>query len=134
VEDSADRFYGVEERRPQAASSGQTREALRMNVHVRDRDGKETILQADPGMRLMEVIRNAGLPIRAECGGACACATCHVYVEASWLEKLPPKDENETALIEYADGVGELSRLSCQIRLTEELDGLRVTLAPGSEP
>jgi 2Fe-2S ferredoxin len=55
-------------------------------------------------------------------------------VDVEWLAKLPPKDENETALIEYADGVGELSRLSCQIRLTEDLDGIRVTLAPGSEP
>ena len=105
-----------------------------MNVRVVSHTGEEQVLKAEPGMRLMEVIRNNGLPIRAECGGACACATCHVYVDTEWLAKLPAKDENETALIEYADGVGELSRLSCQIRLTEELDGIRVTLAPGSEP
>lgn len=82
----------------------------------------------------MEVIRNGGLPIRAECGGAAACATCHVYVDEDWIGKVPPPEENETALLEVADEVAASSRLSCQIRLTDALDGLKVTLAPGSSP
>jgi ferredoxin, 2Fe-2S len=131
--DSADQVYGVHPVRSQAAAGGQLREALRMKVRVLNSAGEEKILKAEPGMRLMEVIRNSGMPIRAECGGACACATCHVYVDAEWFRRLPPPDENETALIEFAEGVGELSRLSCQIRLTEQLDDIKVMLAPGSE-
>lgn len=82
----------------------------------------------------MEVIRDSGLPIRAECGGVAACATCHVYVEADWLSRLPSPQENEATLLEVADEATPSSRLSCQIRLTEALDGLRATLAPGSSP
>lgn len=104
-----------------------------MEVRVRDLKGGLNVLAAQPGKPLMEVIRNSGVPIRAECGGVCACATCHVYVADEWRGLLEPPDENETALLEVADSVNETSRLSCQIRLKTELNGLEVTMAPGSE-
>jgi 2Fe-2S ferredoxin len=104
-----------------------------MEVRVRDVAGRVFVLAVEPGKRLMEVIRNSGIPVRAECGGVCACATCHVYVADKWRERLQPPDENETVLLEVADSVNETSRLSCQIKLTPELDGLEVTMAPGSE-
>lgn len=78
----------------------------------------------------MEVIRDHGLPIKAECGGACSCATCHVYVSEKWLPKLfAPRDE-EIEMLDQAFHVHENSRLSCQILMSDALDGLEVTLAP----
>jgi 2Fe-2S ferredoxin len=77
----------------------------------------------------MEIIKHGGLPIRAECGGACACATCHVYVDAEWLDKMPPRKPEETDMLDMALEVRDTSRLSCQIVFGPELDGLRVTLA-----
>lgn len=99
-------------------------------IHVTDRDGNEHVLQARPGLKVMEIIRDAGLPIEAACGGSCACATCHVYVDSGWLAQLHEQNETEIDLLDLADGVCESSRLSCQIDFTEALDGLRVELAP----
>ena len=76
------------------------------------------------------MLRDAGLTITAECGGACACATCHVYVDDGWYEKLPPPTEGETDMLDMALAVQPNSRLSCQITCSEELDGIKVTLAP----
>lgn len=105
-----------------------------MIVHVTDQAGKEHALEGLEGWRLMEVIRDHKLPIKAECGGACSCATCHVYVDKAWLGRLHPPVQEETDQLDGAFHVHENSRLSCQILLNRELDGLRVTLAPGSEP
>jgi len=105
-----------------------------MIVYVTDQEEKEHELQGLEGWRLMEVIRDHGLPIKAECGGAGACATCHVYVNDRWLKKLVPPTADEIAQLDEAFQVQENSRLSCQILLNKELDGLSVTLAPGSEP
>ncbi len=80
----------------------------------------------------MEVIRDYGLPIKAECGGACA--TCHVYVDEAWLDKLVPAGKEELEMLDGAFEIDDRSRLSCQILTREELDGRLVTLAPGSEP
>ena len=66
----------------------------------------------------------------AECGGACACATCHVYVDEDWKDKVPEKSEEEMDMLDLAFDVQENSRLSCQITITPDLDGLKVTLAP----
>ena len=102
-----------------------------VNVEIIDRDGAEHKLEGLAGWRLMEVIRDYGLPIKAECGGACQCATCHVYVDKDWMVKLPERDSEETErLYDDAFDVEENSRLSCQIILTPEMEGLRVTLAP----
>jgi 2Fe-2S ferredoxin len=106
-----------------------------MKVYVRDRAGEEHALEGFEGWRLMEVIRDNNLPIKAECGGACSCATCHVYVDYEWMLKLfPPSSEEREQMENGAFDIHGNSRLSCQIILNRELDGLRVTLAPGSEP
>jgi ferredoxin, 2Fe-2S len=102
-----------------------------VNVEIIDREGAPHKLEGLAGWRLMEVIRDYGLPIKAECGGACQCATCHVYVDKDWMEKLPEREAEETdRLYDDAFDVEDNSRLSCQIILTPEMEGLRVTLAP----
>jgi 2Fe-2S ferredoxin len=95
-------------------------------------DGSLHRLEAPEGWRVMEVIRDYGLPIKAECGGACACATCHVKVAEAWLDKLAPPSEEEIEMLDGAFDVDERSRLSCQILTSEELDGLEVALAEES--
>lgn len=99
-------------------------------ITVTDREGNEHSLEGLVGWRVMEVIRDHGLPIKAECGGACACATCHVYVAQEWVEKLIPANEEEISMLDEAFEVEPNSRLSCQIILDRNLEGLRVTLAP----
>jgi ferredoxin, 2Fe-2S len=99
-------------------------------IHVTDRDGVEHKLDAVAGWRVMEIIRDHGLPIKAECGGCCACATCHVYVHPDWLAKIHPKRDEEEEMLDEAFDVNAQSRLSCQIIMDEHLDGLKLTLAP----
>lgn len=99
-------------------------------VNVTDYEGTRHKLDGVEGWRLMEVIRDYGLPIKAECGGACACATCHVYVAPEWFSKLTPANSEETMMLDDAMDVRENSRLSCQIILTPEMKGLEVTIAP----
>lgn len=101
-----------------------------VHVNITDFEGKTHTLDGLEGWRLMEVIRDYGLPIKAECGGACACATCHVYVAPEWFDKLPPANSEETMMMDDAMAVEANSRLSCQIILTPEMEGLSVTLAP----
>lgn len=111
-----------------------------MMIYVTGRDGREQALEGVEGWRVMEIIRDYGmndenLAIKAECGGSMACATCHVYVDAAWTDKLvPPTQEEKDMLLDEAFEVEDNSRLSCQILMNEELDGLKVTLAPGTEP
>jgi 2Fe-2S ferredoxin len=105
-----------------------------MKIYVTDQEGGEHALDGVEGWRLMEVIRDHKLPIKAECGGACICATCHVYVDNGWKDKLHPPTADETDQLDNAFEVGDNSRLSCQIILDDSMDGLRVTLAPGTEP
>ena len=103
-------------------------------LHVTDQNGDDHEIEGLDGWRVMEIIRDHGLPIKAECGGACACATCHVYVDPEWVSKLIPPTVEETDKLDEAFDVQPNSRLSCQILMREDLDGLKVTLAPGSEP
>src|ERR1700688_4075385 len=103
-----------------------------------------TITYIDPNGRVLTVpvendrsvmegaLSNAVPGIDAICGGACACATCHVYVDENWLAKLPAPSETETAMLECACDVRPNSRLSCQIRVGENIDGLTVTVAKQS--
>ncbi|WP_417411742.1 2Fe-2S iron-sulfur cluster-binding protein [Hoeflea sp.] len=104
-----------------------------MQIHVTDQDGIRHTLEALEGFRVMEIIRDWGLDIKAECGGACACATCHVHVGNEWTGKLFPIEAEEEDMLDQAFDVRDNSRLSCQLLMTEELDGLEVTLAPGTE-
>jgi len=93
-----------------------------------DPTGKEHPLDAKEGYSLMEVAVENDVPgIEADCGGACACATCHIYVEDDWLAKLTPIDDGEEAMVECADEYKEgTSRLACQIPVVEKLNGLVV--------
>jgi ferredoxin, 2Fe-2S len=104
-----------------------------MHINVTDQDGVQHRLEALEGFRVMEIIRDWGLNINAECGGACACATCHVYVADEWLDRLHPQEYEEVDMLDAAFMVEGNSRLSCQIIMSEDLDGLEVTLAPGTE-
>ncbi len=101
-----------------------------MKIIATDRNGKEHVLEGRNDWSVMEILRDAGLPVAAECGGACACATCHVYVDQEWLEKLPPRSDAETDMLDMALAVEPNSRLSCQIVCNPALDGIRVTIAP----
>ena len=103
-----------------------------MKLIVTDREGKTHELSARDDWSAMEVIRDANLPLSAECGGACACATCHVYVDPAWADKIPAAQQQEIDMLDFGVAVEENSRLSCQIKMTAELDGLQVTLAPES--
>lgn len=99
-----------------------------MYIYVTDIDGIEHALEAVEGWRVMEIIRDHGLPIKAECGGACACATCHVYVDEEWLSKIPEMRDDEEEMLDEAFDTQDNSRLSCQIIMDESLDGLKLTL------
>ena len=82
--------------------------------------------EADAGMRLLEVGQNAGLPLEGTCEGQMACSTCHVIVTPEWFDKLAPASDDEEDMLDLAAGVTRTSRLSCQIVLTDALDGLEV--------
>jgi len=101
-----------------------------MKIIARDRKGVEHVLEGTEGWTVMEALRDAGLPITAECGGACACATCHVYVNDGWFEKLPAPSEAEIDMLDMALAVEPNSRLSCQVICSNETDGIKVTVAP----
>jgi ferredoxin, 2Fe-2S len=103
-----------------------------MHIHVTDREGTTHTLEALEGFRVMEIIRDWGLDINAECGGACACATCHVYVAPKWLDRLHEPLDEEIDMLDGAFVVEDNSRLSCQIIMSEALDGIELTLAPGT--
>jgi ferredoxin, 2Fe-2S len=100
---------------------------------VVDHDGREHALPAIDGWRVMEVIRDWGIGLKANCGGACACAGCHVYVEQPWIERLHPPSAEEEDRLDEAFGVEPSSRLCCQILMSADISGIRVRLAPGSE-
>ena len=92
-------------------------------------DGSERALEGDVGFSVMEVaVRNGVAGIDADCGGACACATCHVYVDPEWFGTVGAPGDMEKDMLEFAGEPRETSRLSCQIRLTAALDGLKVTV------
>jgi len=93
-----------------------------------------TVEDATPGKSLMEVAKANNIEgIYADCGGGCACATCHVYVDPDWMSAVGQPDDIESATLDLASDVLKAnSRLSCQIKVREELDGLKVTVAPSS--
>lgn len=95
------------------------------------RDGSEVELQAPTGWSVMESIFEGGIDeLLAVCGGCCSCATCHVQVDEEWVGRLPPMSPDENYMLGFADSRTPGSRLSCQIALSEKLDGLRVRIAP----
>ena len=102
------------------------------HIVVTTRSGEEQLLDATTGETVMAVIIDAGIPdIEAICGGSCACATCHVYVSPEFFDRLPPVTEDELVLLEGSEHYrADSSRLSCQIRVSEALDGLALRIAP----
>jgi len=90
--------------------------------------GKEHVVDVANGLTVMEGARDNGIPgIEADCGGACACSTCHVYVAAEWVEKLPKKDSMEEDMLDFAYKPDPVrSRLTCQLKVSDALDGLVV--------
>ena len=98
-------------------------------IHFVDHRGETRIVEVENGATVMEAaIRNAIPGIEAECGGACACATCHVYVDAAWADKTGAKSAMEESMLDFAENVEANSRLSCQIKVTDALDGLVVRM------
>lgn len=105
---------------------GGTWDATLIRIKFISHDGQETEVQTTAGTSVMRAAIDNGVSgIVAECGGACSCATCHVFVDEIWFRKLPEPGSMEQAMVEYAVGYNpEKSRLSCQLAVTEELDGL----------
>ncbi len=94
-----------------------------------DPSGKEHVVEAPVGQTVMEAAVKHAVPgIDADCGGACACATCHVYVDPEWLDKTGERNSMEESMLDFANEVEDNSRLSCQIKITEALDGLLVRI------
>jgi 2Fe-2S ferredoxin len=104
-----------------------------ITVTLVQQDGVEIVIDdAKVGESLMEVARSRGVDgILGDCGGGCACATCHVYIDAAWRDVVGAPDEIEEMTLDMVSDITRAnSRLSCQIRIREELDGLRVLVAP----
>jgi 2Fe-2S ferredoxin len=94
-----------------------------------EHSGAEHVVDVAVGLSVMEgAVKNSIPGIDADCGGACACSTCHVYVDPSWFEKLPAREAMEEDMLDFAYEPRENSRLTCQIKVTPELDGLIVRM------
>lgn len=99
-----------------------------VKIHFIEHNGTEHVVEAEPGESVMLAAVNNGVPgIDADCGGACACATCHVFVDENWLDKVGPATDCEDGMLGISNDRRPNSRLSCQIEVTEELNGLVVT-------
>ncbi len=99
-------------------------------LNVTNRSGEETAVEVGEGLTVMEAIRDNGFDeLLALCGGCCSCATCHVIVDPAFMDKLPEMSEDEDDLLDSSDHRAENSRLSCQIPMTADLDGLKVRIA-----
>ncbi len=93
-----------------------------------DHEGTERVVEATNGESVMETaIKNSIPGIDADCGGACACATCHVYVDEAFMDKVGSPEDMEQSMLDFAENVQGNSRLSCQISVSDDLDGLKVT-------
>ncbi len=97
-----------------------------VRVRFTKADGGVVEAEAESGSALLEVGQNAGLPLEGTCEGQMACSTCHVIVDSEWFDRLPEASEDEEDMLDLAYAVERTSRLSCQIELTDELDGLSV--------
>lgn len=99
-------------------------------MRVVDRDGLEHEIEARTGLKVMENLRELDYGVAAICGGMCSCATCHVYVDPAWVDRLPAAMSDERELLSELAHAQDNSRLSCQVEFTPVLAGLRVTIAP----
>lgn len=100
-------------------------------MYVTDREGGEHVIEINEGGNIMEPLREIDNGVEALCGGMCSCATCHVFIEDDWAEKAGEAGDDELELLEDTECYREgNSRLSCQIKMSSELDGVRLTIAP----
>jgi 2Fe-2S ferredoxin len=100
-------------------------------IQIVSRDGTQKSVTVEPGLSVMEIIRDHGFDeLLALCGGCCSCATCHVYVDHAFIDRLASMEEDEDDLLDSSNHRRAESRLSCQLKFGEELDGLKVTIAP----
>ena len=99
-------------------------------LQIIDRDGREHRVPGKLGASVMETLRELDYGVAAICGGMCSCATCHVWVDAGWLAKLPAMQGDEKEILRELGSIRPESRLSCQLQYNEALDGLKVTIAP----
>jgi len=99
-----------------------------VKVRFETADGRKVEAQGEPGQRLLELGQGIGMPLEGTCEGQMACSTCHVIVLQAWFDRLPDAVEDEEDMLDLAAGVTRTSRLSCQIVLTEDLDGLEVRI------
>lgn len=98
-------------------------------TYIEHGTGKEHTVELSNGMTIMEGALKYAIPgIEGDCGGACACATCHVYVQPEWFEKLGPRDELEADMLDFAFDVEDNSRLGCQMKVSDEYEGLIVQM------
>lgn len=103
-----------------------------MKVHFHTAKGETVTAEAEPGLPLLEVAQAAGMPLEGTCEGQMACSTCHVIVDPEWFDRLPLASEEEEDMLDLAAGIARTSRLSCQIVLTDGMDGLTVRIPPES--
>jgi len=101
-----------------------------INVLVTDLDGRVHKIQARDGDSLMEALREYEWGVPAICGGLCSCGTCHVYIDEEWLERFTQPDPDEQDLLDVFDSTRENSRLSCQLQLQPDHEGLKLSIAP----
>ena len=99
-------------------------------IHVTDREGESLVIEGQTGVSVMESLRELDNGVEALCGGMCSCATCHSYIDPEWFDKLPPRSPEEDELLSELEYVREHSRLTCQVRFSQDLDGLTLTVAP----
>jgi 2Fe-2S ferredoxin len=98
---------------------------------VTDKDGRTVEIEARPGVSIMENIRQLPRSVEAVCGGLCSCATCHVLIAPEWVARLPPRRYEERVMLSTSRSFDvEHSRLCCQIKVADALDGLKLTVAP----
>lgn len=100
-----------------------------MKLFVTDRKGEEHEVEVSVGEPMMFALRAQDL-VDATCSGSCSCATCHLYIQEDWLDKLAPPSDDEEEVIEFLKFGKENSRLSCQLAVTEGMDGMKVAVAP----
>ncbi|MFN3232016.1 MAG: 2Fe-2S iron-sulfur cluster-binding protein [Alphaproteobacteria bacterium] len=99
-------------------------------IHITNREGVESEIQGESGISVMENLRDNDYELEAICGGQCSCATCHIYIDEAWVEKTGERSDEETELLEELDCMQPNSRLSCQIEFSDDLDGLKLVVAP----
>ncbi|RNF07312.1 adrenodoxin precursor [Trypanosoma rangeli] len=124
-------LFGRCQRRLFATGAGTMATPGKVRVHVTSAEGKTVSFTAPTGITLMEAIRDVGkLDIEAACDGTCACSTCHVLLRQEDFQKLGELSEDEMDMLDLAPSVTKTSRLSCQVQLTDALDGITVQLPP----